>query len=133
MAVYRAATSNSVYFALYNLNADCSDSRNIQCRPSFVATRFHAGNHTQADCLLYCNPEIRSDPILWSVDSNGEARFRWNSAIQESLNSVFHKLGPTVKKMSATMNSFILLQNMLVSNELALKDRLLRRNARFRP
>ena len=94
--------------------------------PLRTADRFHAGNHKEPDCLRHCNPEGRSEGLLWTTDLTGDPKFRFNSAIQESANIVFCKLGPFVKKMNSVMNRFIF-------NELWLREKGLDLNARFRP
>ena len=71
--------------------------------------------------------------MLWTAGSDGEEqRFLFNSAIQESVNSIFYRLGPCVKKMSATLNKLTMTVNALVHNELLTREKTLQHGARFR-
>ena len=56
----------------------------------------------------------------------------WNTAISESVNSAFFRLGPCVKKMSATMNHFTMMMCMLSHNEITYAEKTMHLGARFR-
>ena len=97
-----------------------------------VMYRFHGANHRGRECRIYCSSEDKTDRLLWGSNSSGEPVFLFNSAIAESVNSLFYRLGPCLKKMSAVMNNFHFAVQVLTHNEILTREKTIALGARFR-